>query len=113
MGVSSSLPNDPPTEMARTPRTPLLAAPLAECDPEVLDDLRKRMLEYDYIRYTYTDLNGAQRGITVPARAAQNSIERGVQVVEGKIRCRANTCTNADLFWSRPYEQASVKFKPK
>ena len=63
--------------------TPLL---LTDCQPAAIEDLKQRMVEYDFIRFTWTDLNGAQRGVTYSAKAAPGIVDSGVLLYSGGPR---------------------------
>ena len=55
-------------------------------DTEKLEGLMQSTLEFDYLRFTYADLCGGSRGLTIPRRNVSNYLKDGIGVHCGKSR---------------------------
>ena len=47
-------------------------------------DLIQKAKDYDYVRFSWPDLNGITRGKTVIGRYAENAIRNGISAFPGK-----------------------------
>ena len=55
------------------------------CTPAVdINKLTKQAEEYDYIRFTVSDINGIAKGKVVPARQVANVLKNGFELWSGK-----------------------------
>ena len=53
-------------------------------DDDKREAFKKNIAQYDYVRFTFCDLNGQSRCKLVPARVAAEYMDKGVEDINGE-----------------------------
>ena len=50
-----------------------------------LEEVTKAVSNYDYIRFTFSDMNGIPHGVVMPARVVPKNLKSGIYCYSGKF----------------------------
>ena len=53
-------------------------------DDDKKETFKKNIAQYDYVRFTFCDLNGQSRCKLVPARVAAEYMDKGVEAIDSE-----------------------------